>query len=162
MSVSLLTTQELLGLFELDGTGKVLYYRTDSGGTPPEMTGHNFYDEVAHFERGGNTWNGDAEKPLSPVQPSHSSSHSCKIGEQRILTCAAAGLQRIGEFSHRRLDGDLIPDGHLGACTRIGRACVTTCRGGEAEGEKKDRAEIHAVVGLGGERKITVVACSVH
>jgi hypothetical protein len=54
MSVSLLTAQELLGLFELDGTGKVLYYRTDSGGEPGgtsvDMAGHNFYDEVAPFK----------------------------------------------------------------------------------------------------------------
>jgi hypothetical protein len=54
MSVSLLTAQELLGLFELDGTGKVLYYRMDSGGEPGgtsvDMAGHNFYDEVAPFE----------------------------------------------------------------------------------------------------------------
>ena len=50
MSVSLLTAQELLGLFELDAVGKVLYYRMDSAGTSPDMTGHNFYDEVAPFE----------------------------------------------------------------------------------------------------------------
>jgi hypothetical protein len=50
MSVSLLTAQEILGLFELDAGGKVLYYRMDSAGTPPDMTGHNFYDEVAPFE----------------------------------------------------------------------------------------------------------------
>ena len=50
MSISLLTAQELLGLFELDTFGKVLYYRMDSAGTSPDMTGHNFYDEVAPFE----------------------------------------------------------------------------------------------------------------
>ena len=54
MSVSLLTAKELLGLFELDGAGKVLYYRMDSGGKPggtsPDMAGHNFYDEVAPFD----------------------------------------------------------------------------------------------------------------
>ena len=54
MSVSLLTAQELLGLFELDGAGKVLYYRMDSGGelsgTSLDMAGHNFYDEVAPFK----------------------------------------------------------------------------------------------------------------
>jgi hypothetical protein len=51
MSASLLTTQELLlGLFELDDGGKVLYYRLDSTGSSPDMTGHNFYDEVAPFE----------------------------------------------------------------------------------------------------------------
>lgn len=50
MSVSLLTAQELLGLFELDAVGKVLYYRMDSAGTPPDMTGHNFFDEVARFD----------------------------------------------------------------------------------------------------------------
>jgi hypothetical protein len=50
MSVSQLTGQELSGLFELDSTGKVLYYRMDSGGEPLDMTGLNFYDEVAPFE----------------------------------------------------------------------------------------------------------------
>src|SRR6185369_10911715 len=54
MSVALLTAQELLGLFELDGTGKVLYYRKDPdeerGGAALDMAGHNFYDEVASFE----------------------------------------------------------------------------------------------------------------
>ena len=50
MSVSLLTDQEVLGLFELDHIGKVLYCRIDSAGAWPDMTGHNFYDEVASFE----------------------------------------------------------------------------------------------------------------
>ena len=50
MSVALLTAQQLLGLFELDALGKVLYYRMDSVDTSPDMTGHNFYDEVAPFE----------------------------------------------------------------------------------------------------------------
>ena len=49
MSVSLLTAQELLGLFELDDAGNVLYYWKDSAGTSPDMTGQNFYDEVAPF-----------------------------------------------------------------------------------------------------------------
>ena len=50
MSISLSAAQELLGLFELDDSGKVLYYRMDSAGTSPDMTGHNFYDEVATFD----------------------------------------------------------------------------------------------------------------
>src|ERR1043165_2479543 len=54
MSASLLTAQGLLGLFELDGSGKVLYYRIDSdeepGGSSLDLTGHNFYDEMASFE----------------------------------------------------------------------------------------------------------------
>ena len=48
-----MSAQELLGLFELDDTGKVLYYRTDLGepnGTSSDIVGHNFYNEVAHFE----------------------------------------------------------------------------------------------------------------
>jgi photoactive yellow protein len=52
--MSLLTAQELFGLFQLDDAGTVLYYRTDSGeeltGTSPNTEGHNFYDEVAPFE----------------------------------------------------------------------------------------------------------------
>ena len=50
MSASLLTAQELLGLFEIDGTGKILYYRRDSPSTSVDITGQNFYDEVAPFE----------------------------------------------------------------------------------------------------------------
>ena len=54
MSISLTTAQELLGLFELDGAGKVLYYRKDLAGEPGgasmDIVGHNFYNEVAHFE----------------------------------------------------------------------------------------------------------------
>src|SRR5687767_15220443 len=54
MSVSVMTAQELLGLFELDNSGKVLYYRLDSNGersgTSPDVVGRNFYNEVAGFE----------------------------------------------------------------------------------------------------------------
>lgn len=54
MSISPTTEEELLGLFELDDAGKVLYYRMDldgePGGTSPDIVGHNFYNEVAHFE----------------------------------------------------------------------------------------------------------------
>ncbi len=50
MSALLLTGQELLGLFELDNDGNVLYCRMDSEGTLQDMTGHNFYKEVAPFE----------------------------------------------------------------------------------------------------------------
>lgn len=53
-TAALLTAQELLGLFELDAAGKVLYYRLDQSGEPGrrslDMEGHNFYDEVAPFE----------------------------------------------------------------------------------------------------------------
>ena len=49
-----MSAQELLGLFELDAAGKVLYYRLDSagetGGTSPDIVGRNFYNEVAGFE----------------------------------------------------------------------------------------------------------------
>lgn len=50
MSATLLTGEELLGLFELDEAGTVLYSRIEPGGTGPEMSGRNFYDEVAPFE----------------------------------------------------------------------------------------------------------------
>jgi hypothetical protein len=49
-----MTEQEPLGLFELDDAGKVLYYRMDVAGelgvSSPDIVGHNFYNEVAHFE----------------------------------------------------------------------------------------------------------------
>lgn len=50
MSASLLTAEELSGLFELDDVGKVLYHRMDSAGTSLDPTGHNFYEEVAPFD----------------------------------------------------------------------------------------------------------------
>ena len=54
MSVTLETAQELLGLFELDDAGRVLYYRMNSagepGGTSADIVGRNFYNEVAGFE----------------------------------------------------------------------------------------------------------------
>ena len=53
MSASVLAVQELLGLFELDDAGKVLYHRPDSGSEPNatsrDMEGRNFY-EFAPFE----------------------------------------------------------------------------------------------------------------
>ena len=47
--------QELSGLFELDHSGNVLYYRNDigdepNGGASPDIVGRNFYNEVAPFE----------------------------------------------------------------------------------------------------------------
>jgi hypothetical protein len=53
MNTSLNTTQLALGLFELDAEGTVLYHRAEPGGRPDgtaELTGRNFYDEVAAFD----------------------------------------------------------------------------------------------------------------
>jgi hypothetical protein len=54
MSASLLTEEKLFGLYELDAAGTVLYYRVEPNGEPgetrPDISGLNFYDEVAHFE----------------------------------------------------------------------------------------------------------------
>ena len=54
MSTSLLTGEELFGLFELNEAGTVLYSRREPDGGPggagPDMSGRNFYDEVAPFE----------------------------------------------------------------------------------------------------------------
>ena len=46
----LLSAPKILGLFEIDTAGTVLYYRMDSADELPDMTGHNFYEEVARFE----------------------------------------------------------------------------------------------------------------
>ena len=43
MSASLLTGEELFGLFELDEAGMVLYSRIEPDGTGPDMSGRNFY-----------------------------------------------------------------------------------------------------------------------
>jgi hypothetical protein len=50
MSVSPLTGEALLGLFELDEAGTVLYSRIEPDGAGPDISGRNFYDEVALFE----------------------------------------------------------------------------------------------------------------
>ena len=46
--------QKLFGLFELDPAGTVLYSRIEpevrSDGAPPDVSGRNFYEEVAPFE----------------------------------------------------------------------------------------------------------------
>ncbi len=54
MSATLLTGEELLGLFELDEAGTVLYSRIEPDGEPrvagPDVSGRNFYEEVAPFD----------------------------------------------------------------------------------------------------------------
>ncbi|MGH9942121.1 MAG: hypothetical protein ACRD9R_07175 [Pyrinomonadaceae bacterium] len=51
---SLYVKQNLLGLFELDPSGKVLYFRSEppvcSDDLRPDLTGRHFFDEVASFE----------------------------------------------------------------------------------------------------------------
>lgn len=53
MSRSILSRQKLFGLLELDAAGTVLFSRIETeGGTddpPSDVTGHNFYSEVAPF-----------------------------------------------------------------------------------------------------------------
>lgn len=53
MSRSILSQQKLFGLIELDAIGTVLYSRIetegDPGGSPSDVTGHNFFSEVAPF-----------------------------------------------------------------------------------------------------------------
>lgn len=53
MSRLILSRQNLFGLLELDPAGTVLYsgIETEGGsvGSPSDMTGHNFYSEVASF-----------------------------------------------------------------------------------------------------------------
>jgi hypothetical protein len=52
-----LSTRKLLGLVELDAAGTVLYSRFDGGQAAdaawPDVTGRNFYTEVAPFENVG-------------------------------------------------------------------------------------------------------------
>lgn len=53
MSATLLDGQKLFGLLELDTSGMVLYSRIERGddtdNPAPDVTGHNFYTEVAPF-----------------------------------------------------------------------------------------------------------------
>jgi hypothetical protein len=54
MNASLLDQQKLFGLFELDPSGIVLYSRpepdAETGGPAPDVSGRNFFREVAPFE----------------------------------------------------------------------------------------------------------------
>lgn len=54
MSATILHQQKLFGLFELDESGAVLYYKVepDEGPSGPRsiITGHNFFNEIASFE----------------------------------------------------------------------------------------------------------------
>lgn len=53
MSSTILLQQKLFGLLELDAEGKVLYSRIEmednSRGSSADVTGHDFYSEVASF-----------------------------------------------------------------------------------------------------------------
>ena len=54
MSASPRTRPELFGLFEIDPAGTVLYSRVEpdgeAGGKPPDVSGRDFFAEVAPFE----------------------------------------------------------------------------------------------------------------
>ena|SRR5256885_17024928 len=54
MSATILRQQKLYGLFELDESGVVLYYRVEPtegpSGPSPIITGRNFFNEIAPFE----------------------------------------------------------------------------------------------------------------
>lgn len=55
-TTSLLEGQSYFGLFELDDAGTVLYARIEPDDNPapepPDVTGHDFFSEVAPFENG--------------------------------------------------------------------------------------------------------------
>ena len=57
MSAEVVSRPALLGMFELDASGTVLYSRADADGpTPghaPDHTGRNFFDEAADFSNAG-------------------------------------------------------------------------------------------------------------
>jgi hypothetical protein len=102
MSVSLMTAQELLGLFELDAAGKVLYYRMESAaepsGTSPGIVGRNFYNEVANFENVEDFRRCVTEFTRSDT-PAHSFDFECRYGNsaQRVKVL----LARICESVNR-------------------------------------------------------------
>ena len=79
MSATLLPVQELLGLFELDDAGKVLYHRPDSASelrvTSRALEGCNFY-EVASFENVEELRQGITEFTLG-AKPADSFSFDC-------------------------------------------------------------------------------------
>src|ERR1044072_8968443 len=102
MSVSLMTAQELLGLFELDDAGKVLYYRMDSADEPsgmsPDIVARNFYNEVAVFENVE-----EFRRCVTEFTPSATAADSCEF-ECRYGSSAhrvKVLLARIGESVNR-------------------------------------------------------------
>src|ERR1043165_2222027 len=101
--MSMMTAQELLGLFELDAAGKVLYYRMDSTGEPsgmwPDLAGRHFYNEVAGFETVEELRHCVAECTGSPAAPD-SFDFECRYGDfaQRMKVL----LARICESENRR------------------------------------------------------------
>jgi hypothetical protein len=102
MSVSLLNAQELFGLFELDAVGKVLYHRIEPSGetgvASPDMTGHNFYEEVASFEN-VEEFRHRVTQFTSGASPADSFSFDCRYEDHaqpvKVL------LARIRERVHR-------------------------------------------------------------
>jgi hypothetical protein len=100
MGASLLTEDELCGLFELDDDGTVLYSRMEPGGEPcADVAGHNFYDEVAPFEnveefrRRVTQFTRGADPADSFSFDCHygSSAHPVKVLLARIRECAYNG-----------------------------------------------------------------------
>lgn len=53
MSTHTLQRPALLGMFELDAAGTVLYSRADAPGPAPDSAGRNFFDEAADFSNAG-------------------------------------------------------------------------------------------------------------
>jgi hypothetical protein len=102
MSVSLMTEQELLGLFELDHAGKILYHRTDvdreTGGTSQDIVGQNFYNEVARFEN-VEDFRRCVTEFISSATPANSFEFECRYGgsAQRVKVL----LARITESVNR-------------------------------------------------------------
>jgi hypothetical protein len=85
MSASLVTLEEPFGLFELDEAGTVLYSRIEPDGGPPrgagpDVSGRNFYEEVAPFDNVADFRRLVAEFTRGP-SPADSFNFDCRRGD---------------------------------------------------------------------------------
>lgn len=100
MNATLLTEPKLLGLFELDSAGTVLYSRIESEGRPagaePDVSGRNFYDEVLPFEN-VEEFRHRVVQFTQGSDPAGNFNFDCRYGGSTV--CVRVLLARISEWA---------------------------------------------------------------
>ena len=95
-------TCKLFGLLELDAAGTVLYSRFESDGATgwpsPDVTGRNFYTEVAPFQNVGE-FRRELDSFSNGSQPSQSITFTCQYADGPLTVRVL--LARIRERSQR-------------------------------------------------------------
>lgn len=97
---SMIVRQKLYGLLELDSSGTVLYSRIerdgDSGGTEPDITGRNFFTEVAPFKN-IKEFQRCIDSFRRSMSPADSLTFTCQFDDDSVPVRVL--LARIGERS---------------------------------------------------------------